>query len=464
MEMLSVTISGKKLIFPEGKKFQSNKIDLLTGPNGSGKTRTLTALAENFKNHDNYSRNPKRTIDDVHVHLKGESGPQKVIAQTYSPFSRFPSQIPDHLYPADSLTSIYAEGVRRKRFYNCLGLFKSNPAIINNISKRALETSIFNISESPECAASIAGLMPNIGLQDRFILRYRSLREYNEFLEAYRYGGVKAIIERLTKFREFSRRDPIARELHHGDPSQFSELLAEAFNIIEPMRVGDRVYEAEFGSHSRKSSYDYAIVQALSLFRQLNMLELVSCSLTDFSDYSFDVAQASSGQQQMICSIMELASSLENDALVLIDEPELSLHPKWQQIYLDHLHAALEPFRGCHVLLATHSPLLVQRGLSSGVGVIQLGADHSLPAVSKTVSVEGTLLDVFDTPVYDSVYLANQILAAIARAEDGGMKEKNVSRYELKRLENIYAQSPADNQKSVSLIRQALQLIDSEGQ
>lgn len=464
MEMLSVIISGKKIDFPERENFYSNKIDLLTGPNGSGKTRILTALAEKFKSYDSSSRRSSRMSDNVHINLKGDFQPRKVIAQTYSPFSRFPSQIPDHFYLAESLTSVYAEGVRRKRFYSCLGLFRSTPAIINNISKRALETSIFNMSESPECAASIAGLMPNIGLQDRFVLKYRSVRNFNDFLDSYRHGGVKAILERLERFRHFTRHDPIARELHQADPSQFADLLAEAFKILEPMQVENRIYEAEFGSHSRKNSYDYAVVQALSLFRQLEMLELVSCSLTDFSDYSFDVAHASSGQQQMICSIMELASSLENDALILIDEPELSLHPKWQQIYLDHLHAALGPFRGCHVLLATHSPLVVQRGLQSGAGVIQLGTEHNLPDVSKTVSVEGTLLDVFDTPVYDSVYLANQIISAIARAEEGGAKEKDLSRYELKRLEKIYAQSSVDNQKPVNLIRQALQLIELEGQ
>lgn len=464
MEMLSVTISGKKIDFPKSKKSHSNKIDLLTGPNGSGKTRILTALAEKFKNRDSSSRHSSRIPDDVHINFTNDFQPRKVIAQTYSPFSRFPSQIPDRYYLTESLTSIFAEGVRRKRFYSCLGLFRSTPAIINNISKRALETSIFNISESPECAASIAGLMPNIGLQDRFILKYRSGRQYNDFLKSYRDGGVTAIRERLESFRHFSRHDPISRELHQSDPSQFAELLAEAFKILETMQVENRIYEAEFGSHSRKNSYDYAIVQVLSLFRQLEMLELVSCSLTDFNDYKFDVAQASSGQQQMICSIMELASSLENDALVLIDEPELSLHPKWQQIYLDHLHAALEPFRGCHVLLATHSPLVVQRGIQSGAGVIQLGAEHTPPVISKTVSVEGTLLDVFDTPVYDSVYLANQILTAIARAEEGGKKEKALSHYELKRLEKIYAQSSADNQKPVNLIRQALQLIEPEGQ
>ncbi|CRM19395.1 AAA family ATPase [Pseudomonas sp. 35 E 8] len=463
MEILSLTVFGKRIDFPENKISHANKIDLLTGPNGSGKTRTLSALAEKLSGRNSYRQYGNWTADDLHIDLRGDLPPQKVIAQTYSPFSRFPSQIQDNSNARESLTSVYAEGKRRSKYYSCLGLFRSSPAIINNLSKRALETSIFNISESPECAASIAGLMPNIGLQDKFTLRYKSTRQFNDFQSAYKHGGAEVVLEHLknTAFRRWN--DPVSRELRQTDPSQFSELLVEAFRIVEHLKVDNQIYQAEFGSHSRNDSYDYAIVQALSLFRQLNMLELVSCNLTNFDGHSFDVAQASSGQQQMICSIMELASSLDDDALILIDEPELSLHPKWQQMYLDHLHAALESFSGCHVLLATHSPLVVQRGLQTGAGVIQLGAEHNISSLTTTASVEGTLLDVFDTPVYDSVYLANQIISAITRAEEGGVREKQTSRNELRRLEKIYAHSSADHHKTINLIRQALELIELEG-
>jgi len=44
-----------------------------------------------------------------------------------------------------------------------------------------------------------------------------------------------------------------------------------------------------------------------------------------------DVTQTSSGQQQMLCSMLSLASALKDNSIVLIDEPELSLHPKaWE--------------------------------------------------------------------------------------------------------------------------------------
>lgn len=456
MEVLSLSIQDQIIDFPKSKTYGTNKIDLLTGPNGSGKTRTLSALAEVFNRRGSFSGYGELTS----LELKDNSPPRKVIAQTYSPFSRFPSPITGHA--SDSLTSVYAEGKRRRMYYTCLGLFRSRPAIINNLSKRALEKSIFNLSESPECAALIAKVMHNIGFEDSFVLNYKPRNPINYFLHGYEIGGAAGILEELNQAWHRSNSGALIRELRQTNAAQLAELLAEAFSILGGLRIGNRRYQAEFGSHSRKSTYDYAIVQSLSLLRQLDMLELVSCNLTNFNGHSFDVVQASSGQQQMICSIMELASSLEDDALVLIDEPELSLHPKWQQMYLDHLHAALEPFNGCHVLLATHSPLVVQRGLQSGVGVIQLGAEHDFLPSTASASVEGTLLNVFDTPVSDSVYLANQIFSAITRAEEGGEREKHNSLRELRRLLKIYANSSVDNQKTIHLIRQALELLEPE--
>jgi predicted ATPase len=75
----------------------------------------------------------------------------------------------------------------------------------------------------------------------------------------------------------------------------------------------------------------------------------------------------SSGQWNWLCTLGGLAAEVSDDSLVLIDEPENSLHPAWQRDYVPTLLRILEKFRGCHVLLATHSPL-VASGLPSKFG------------------------------------------------------------------------------------------------
>jgi predicted ATP-dependent endonuclease of OLD family len=51
---------------------------------------------------------------------------------------------------------------------------------------------------------------------------------------------------------------------------------------------------------------------------------------------------------------------VSKDSLILIDEPELSLHVAWQKTFIDSL-ARIISLNAFDVLLATHSPALVAR-------------------------------------------------------------------------------------------------------
>lgn len=66
----------------------------------------------------------------------------------------------------------------------------------------------------------------------------------------------------------------------------------------------------------------------------------------------------SSGEQHLIVLIGKLVFNTQKDSLVLIDEPEISFHPEWQERFL----AIIEEIRklnNFNVLIATHSPILI---------------------------------------------------------------------------------------------------------
>ncbi len=74
-----------------------------------------------------------------------------------------------------------------------------------------------------------------------------------------------------------------------------------------------------------------------------------------------DLGTFSTGEKQIIYRVGHLLKDLENlsGALILIDEPETSLHPKWQKKYVRFL---IDVFSGLDVqfIIATHSPYLLQ--------------------------------------------------------------------------------------------------------
>lgn len=72
----------------------------------------------------------------------------------------------------------------------------------------------------------------------------------------------------------------------------------------------------------------------------------------------FDVAKLSSGEKQIFILISQLTfnPSLKKANVLIIDEPEISLHIKWQEIFVDGIREA-NP--NTQLILATHSPSIV---------------------------------------------------------------------------------------------------------
>jgi putative ATP-dependent endonuclease of the OLD family len=73
---------------------------------------------------------------------------------------------------------------------------------------------------------------------------------------------------------------------------------------------------------------------------------------------SFLVGAASSGERELLTYLFAIFALNVRDALIVVDEPELHLHPKWQQTLLS-LFARLASKTGNQFLLATHSPTFV---------------------------------------------------------------------------------------------------------
>lgn len=73
---------------------------------------------------------------------------------------------------------------------------------------------------------------------------------------------------------------------------------------------------------------------------------------------SFLVGAASSGERELLTYLFAIFALNVRDALIIVDEPELHLHPKWQKTLLQ-LFIRLAESTGNQFLLATHAPTFV---------------------------------------------------------------------------------------------------------
>jgi predicted ATP-binding protein involved in virulence len=76
------------------------------------------------------------------------------------------------------------------------------------------------------------------------------------------------------------------------------------------------------------------------------------------SDVPLD--KLSSGEQHQLILIFDLIFEVSKNSLILIDEPELSLHVAWQKTFIESLSRIIS-LNAFDVLLATHSPAIVAR-------------------------------------------------------------------------------------------------------
>jgi predicted ATPase len=74
------------------------------------------------------------------------------------------------------------------------------------------------------------------------------------------------------------------------------------------------------------------------------------------SDRYNDINNLSSGEQQILILLSYLAFNSQDGRIFIIDEPELSLHVKWQEEFLTSLEKLTS--KTSQIILATHSPII----------------------------------------------------------------------------------------------------------
>ena len=74
---------------------------------------------------------------------------------------------------------------------------------------------------------------------------------------------------------------------------------------------------------------------------------------TNLSGDKFDINELSSGEKQLFLRTLAIKMLNPENSIILIDEPELSLHPRWQQRIVDVYRKI---GKNNQIIIATHSP------------------------------------------------------------------------------------------------------------
>lgn len=159
---------------------------------------------------------------------------------------------------------------------------------------------------------------------------------------------------------------------------------------------------------------------------------------------------ASSGQLSLISTLLFIITFAGENPVIVIDEPENSLHPSWQRDYVGKLMDALT-YRNATVVIATHAPMIVTGALASNQTLVSVyEVRKSLPSKldidpdgSPASGIEEVLWRAFDVVTPANHFVSERIVAAMTEFEEGRSSKADL----LSLIDDLDAQSFDDRQK-----------------
>lgn len=422
-----ITTDDIELVDDE-KSSYGNYFSLVIGNNGTGKSRFLVEIAKYFKelvDRDSYS------IASKNLEIKYNTIPSKIITISNSSSNKFPNGFSYKPNPFINRYKIYSGDFN----YHYLGIenrITSYPYTRKSFN-RTLEIildkySDLEISRNYRSIFNYLEYEPIIKLSFK-INTFKVIKNTEEVFDLLS----NKIEMYIAKNSHITEKHFFIKKIKYKKMDLYNFLLdtiSYRKNLIEvdinfSFKNIQRVNRSELLLN--KNSHRNELIDIL---RKLGIIDHYKVEVFKKDGVPFNFEDASSGEANILSNLLSLVLLIEDNSLILIDEPEISLHPLWQARYIDLLDKVLENFSGCHIIIATHSPFLASDLNPKNACVIKLESKKrviSSSIISKSTygwSAEDILLNVFEMEttrnfdLYKSVTDALDLLARNKKYSD----------------------------------------------
>lgn len=419
----SLKFENKDLKFSTNKKSSENTFTIFTGKNGVGKTKILSSIVRFFLIKEVSQRNViSETLTILNTEIEAKVNytrqPDKIIVHTNSKHNKFPSK---YHYPSaknyfnlDESNYYYNPRTMDNNFFTQLVNYKK----IN--FKTVSDTfSYLNYQPLVRIDLKLDWISFPAGYYSRTIEKYKSIliEELNFDLNKTLKQASKVdryFIATLNYISSNSREEISISEI---------KLLYSAFKSFDIINLSMLV-EVDFNQEIFK--YTNTNKSIIKLFFKFNIIRFSSVFLYKGLENSYspfftnkgivNFNDLSSGQQAIFNTLLGISGVISNNSLICIDEPEISLHPEWQSDIINKLQSVFQDIKGCHFLIATHSPQVVASLKSENSFIVNLEKMETYNASEHNhKSADYQLAKIFDTPGYNNEFLIRICLVIITK-------------------------------------------------
>ncbi|WP_326493394.1 AAA family ATPase [Lelliottia sp. SL45] len=207
------------------------------------------------------------------------------------------------------------------------------------------------------------------------------------------------------------------------------------------------VIDFEYPGIDLETEYLLSVLRLKYHLTKLKILSDVKISLYKHGE-KINLNEASSGELTLLTSLSWISMHIDKKAYILIDEPENSLHPRWQREYFKNLNDLFYHYKPI-IVCATHAPMVISGAHSSESkvsiyrtinGNIKKLADHH------SKNIEEILTDVFQIITPESRYFSYLINKLINTALKNNIDEAELHE-QLKKFKKI-----TDDHKHLEII------------
>ena len=230
---------------------------------------------------------------------------------------------------------------------------------------------------------------------------------------------------------------------------------AETIRMVKRIKkVGDSAWlklDSTFNLDSINSTL-LDIIKYEDELKQMSVLDSIHFFLSQENGVVIDFENISSGQASKIATSFFIAAHINKNTVLLLDEPENSLHPRWQRKYTNFildLYSLYQP----KIIIATHSPLIV----SSESKVYILEEKKIKKSFKDAVNIESILWEMFGIISPQSHFLSNLISTTLENYQDDKISKNEVKTILMSIQDSIYDERQANILNEVNFIFKKLE-------
>ncbi|WP_063339997.1 MULTISPECIES: ATP-binding protein [unclassified Marinomonas] len=410
-------------LLPNDVSSIDNLFTIIVGENGSGKSRLLKKIIEDCI----CSKNNLEPIIAgklallFKLNFYGEKLPQNIISASMSPFDRFPlneSKNNDYHYlglrklfnissDGNGLGHIYMESLYSSLLKSAI----NNKSICINITK----------------ALDVIGFERKINAIFEFshsFINYEKKSLSSNATENFIYEYLRPILKQKYKQNTYFFHEELFDNYENEYDVYNFERIKHFLDFVELilLNYSGGKFDISLSDKGVRSDSYFNVSDYLDLILNCGIISLKEIKLTKKNKMEpFLIGEASSGEQSVILSILGIASKICESSMIFIDEPEVCLHPKWQERYIELLMKTFEEYKNCHFIIATHSPLMISKLRDRNCFVMSMSDRKLHPSTDYNKrSVDFQLANVFKTPGFKNEFLTRTIIKLLTSFGSSG--------------------------------------------